>query len=631
MPHTFSDQYDSYSKDLRWWNAEKEHRHEAVTNAVTHTREKDTHRREANLRHMRLYENIIGTSYNSDPYATMYSADKVTLNVIKSVIDTVSARIAKNKPHPKFMTTHGNWTLQRRAKLLEKFVEAKFDEASVYDEAKKVFKDSCVFGTGALKIFRERDKICVERVFPGELFVPRSESLYGQPRCLYQRKWVSKTVLCELYPKHKQAIKRLDHGSVSQVDAGDIFFDADSDQVLVTEAWHLPSGVDSGDGRHSIVVDNATLLDEPYTKDHFPFCFFNWDDKLRGFWGRGIAEQLTGIQIEINRILIKIQKAFNLMAVPRIFVNSASKINKSYFNNKVGTIIPHVGEKPTILTPPIMQAEVYEHLWMLYNRAFEIAGVSTLSATGDIPEGLRANGRAMLVYNDVENERFALVGQAWEQLFMDIAKQFVQHGKEAYEEDKDFSVVAAKDKNTVSEIRWKDVDMEEDQYTLRVYPTSILPQLPAGKMAAVEQLIAAGFVPQEEGAKLLGFPDLDSFLALDTAMSEYADRICEQMLDDHKYEPPEPYMDFQMVFKKVQAAYADAVNRGADEPGLKLMRRYMRQLHAMVKQVQAETQNLQALPAAGAPPAMTGTGVPLTAAQPGEPGPSGAMPTPMPQ
>ena len=32
-------------------------------------------------------------------------------------------------------------------------------------------------------------------------------------------------------------------------------YDGGADQVLVTEAWHLPSGPDANDGRHVIAIE----------------------------------------------------------------------------------------------------------------------------------------------------------------------------------------------------------------------------------------------------------------------------------------------------------------------------------------------------------------------------------------
>ena len=162
------------------------------------------------------------------------------------------------------------------------------------------------------------------------------------------------------------------------------------DQIEVLEAWHLPSGEGATDGRHVICISNATLVDEQWDKGSFPFVFVRWTDPMLGFWGEGVACDIQGMQVEINKLLMKIQRAFHLMSVPRIYVENGSKIRKSFFNNEIGTIIPYTGQPPVQMTPPSLNREIFDHLERLYNRSFEIAGISQMAATSMKPAGLNS-------------------------------------------------------------------------------------------------------------------------------------------------------------------------------------------------------------------------------------------------
>ena len=106
--------------DFRWWT--KENQHESAWDAYAHIKENDGGRYVDNLRHLRLYGNRDYVGMLPQSYAESFSQERVTLNVIKSVCDTVSSRIAKNRPRPVFLTSGGNYSTRRRAKLLEKFV-----------------------------------------------------------------------------------------------------------------------------------------------------------------------------------------------------------------------------------------------------------------------------------------------------------------------------------------------------------------------------------------------------------------------------------------------------------------------------------------------------------------------------
>ena len=199
---------------------------------------------------------------------------------------------------------------------------------------------------------------------------------------------------------------------------------------------------------------------------------------------------------------------------------------------------------------------------------------------------------------------------------MELAKQMVNMGKKIAENNPGWSVVTQRDKYTIQEVKWADVDLEKDSYVLKVFPSSALPTTPAGRLAMVEQLMAAGLLGPEEAKRLLDFPDLDRELALDRAASDNIDRIIERMVDDGTYEAPEPFMDLVLAIKKTQAAYNKAVNDNVPEDSLALLRQFMASIHEMIKIAQAEARNATAVPAPGAPPAPSPDGSPMTALGP---------------
>jgi len=591
--------------DFRWWSHSDPY--EYALAAYTHIRGRDGTRREDFLRYMRLYGNRNVLGAGPTDFSLMLSEERVTLNVIKSVCDTVSARIAKNRPRPVFLTSGGNYSLRRRAKLLEKFVDSQFYSAGLYNVAPKVFVDACVFGTGVVKTYRVREDIRVERVFPGEIFVDRAEGVYGEPQQMYQRKFINRDVLIDMFPKKASKIRRIDAGTMRDFEFGR---DSTADQVEVLECWHLPSGPDAKDGRHCIVADGVTLFKGDWEYDHFPFTFIRWSEQLRGFWGSGLAEELTGIQVEINKLLMKIQKAMQLLAVPWVLVESGSKIKKAHLNNQIGAIIPYTGTPPIVRPNQTISPEVFSHLDRLYQRAYEIAGVSQLSASSLKPAGLES-GVALREYNDIESERFALISRDYETMFMDIARRMVALGKEISEENPDWSIVAQRDKETIQEVKWKDVDLGKDVYVLKVYPSSSLPSTPAGRLAMVEQLMGAGLLGPEEAKRLLDFPDLDRDLALDRAAADNIDRIIEQILDEGIYESPEPFMDLILAMKKVQASYNKAVNDNVPEDRLGMLRQFLAATHLLMQRARQA-----AAPQAGAPPVPGATGASPTAVMP---------------
>lgn len=594
---------------IDWWNAPTDHEtHSRLMAFYQKLRNDDAPRLELMRRHMRLYGNVPVTSLGLTQHTVGWHDDRLRLNVVKAACDTVTAKITKNRPKPRPLTSGGNWELRKKARMLERFFDAQFYISGVYKISPLAFLDCAVMGTGVMKQFEGPGKrICTERVFPGELFVDEMDGLYGDPRMIVQRKYMDRQVLMKMFPKFAVQISQAkmlgDHSE-------DFDHRDDCDQVLVLEAWRRPSIPGGNDGRHVIIIDGATLVDEKWTRS-LPFVFIRWSNPLRGFWGVGLAEELTGIQIEINKILQKIQASLHLMSVPRVFVEEGSKVMKSYLNNKIGMIIPFRGQKPIFEVAQAVHPELFAHLERLYQRAFEIAGVSAMSAAGQKPAGLDS-GVALRTFHDIETERFSTVARAWEQMHLDIAVQMVDIAKGI---GGNFAIQTGK--YSIQQIDWKDIDMEKDAYVLQVFSQSALPSTPAGRLAYVQEMLDAGLITPEDGAELLDYPDLDRKNSLARAIPDNIDRILERMLDEEDYfEAPEPYIDLELALRKAQTLYNQAQEYDdIPDERLEKLRRWMRLTHRLLKAATVEQQTPMTPPAPGAPPGPGSNGAPPMAAQ----------------
>lgn len=477
----------------QWWNVQKGGVFQHTFGVVQAIEQNQSYRQLQNIKYARLYSNMEILGF----YGTLFSRtnnlpilnNRVTLNVIKACTDTAASKIAKNRPRPLFLTSGGDFSQQRRAKQLTKYIQGAFYSADIYETAAQLFTDACVMGTGAMKFYADESKgqVCVERVLIDEIIVDDAEGMYGKPRQLHQRKYLSRDVLLQMFPKFANQIKSATGGV-----KGDNSASMAADLVKVIESWHLPSGPNAKDGKHVICIENATLMEEDYNKDYFPFVFFKWSPRIVGFFGAGLAEELIGIQIEINKILRNIQVAQHLQAVPRVFVENASMVNTNHINNDIGGIIKYTGTAPIFATAPAMSAEIYQHLENLYRKAFEITGISQMAATAKKPSGLNS-GAALREYSDIESERFVVVGQRWEQMFMDAAKIMIDMSRDMFKDDPSLSV-NVKGAKFLETIKWKDVDLDDDSYIMQVFPTSILPSTPAGKLQTVQELMQAGFI-----------------------------------------------------------------------------------------------------------------------------------------
>ena len=551
-----------------WYSKPDSSSYQDIFSVVTKIDNEQSYRSTMNVRHARLYSNLelLGLSVyatgsvNGATSKNLTSAN-VTYNLVKSCIDTVSSKIAKNRPKPLFLTSGGDWKLKEKSKKLTKYIEGVFYSSEYYEIASKIFIDGCVFGTGVMKFYTADGEIKCERVIPEEIKVDDNDAIYGKPKSMYQVKQISREVLMEQYPDHKFAIAG---ASSSTPD------NSSADLLRCVEAWHLGKN-----GKHTICIENATLFSEKWEKDHFPFVFFRWADRLTGFFGQGLAEELTGTQVEINRILKNISQAIKLVAVPRVAIESNAKVPTSTISNEIGSIIKYQGgtRPPIFDTPTAMNPEVYNHMKWLIQSGYEKTGVSQLSATSKKPAGLDS-GAALREYSDIETERFMLTAQKFEALALDAAKIIIDLSKDLFEQDKTLKVQIP-GKDFIDTISWKDVNLEEDQYMMKLYPVGLLPTQPAGRLQKVQELIQAGWIDKEKALDLLDFPDLESYQSLETANLNLIEKDINEMIDSGKYIPPEPQMDLISAASMAHKYYLKGRGEELPEDKLELLLRFI--------------------------------------------------------
>lgn len=598
-----------------WWATGKdgiadEDRYEHLWQVVRGIVEKQQWRSYNNLRFARLYHNMELIGLDPGMYARTalrdnYLTNRVTLNVIKSCIDTASSKIAKSKPRPFFLTDNGDWSQQMRAKKATYFMDGWFNQTKTYAKGRMAFQDSGVFGTGALHFFKENKGVQSERVIIEEIIVDEAEGMYGCPQNMYRKKTMHRDVAASLWPQHANKIFAA-NSAIKEDYRADYY----ADMVTVVEGWHLPSGYDSDrkplkDGRHTLAIDNCTLTDEVYEKMYFPFAFQRWTKSVLGFYGIGLAEELVGIQLEINKILRNIQLAQHLMAVPQVWLEASNAATpNAKINNAIGGIHYYTGQPPQFLIPNAMNQEIYAYLESLYRKAYEITGVSSMSAQSKKPAGVTA-AVALETLSDLETERFMITAQEYEEFYLqgtDIVTDMMDDLQEEYGDVE----INAPYNDYMRRLSWKEVRLDKESYITKVYPTNLLPTQPAGKLQRVQEMMQAGFFDREDAISLLDYPDLKAVSGRITAPRDDVLKIIAMMLEDGKYVSPEPFMNLALARKITQSEYNKAKLQDAPDERLDLLRRFMDDCDTMIAIVeQQKQQNMMeaqaAMAAQGAP------------------------------
>lgn len=534
--------------------------------------------------------------------------DRPTFNLIQACVDTLVSRLSQAEPQPKFLTDGGDYKQRHLAQRLNQFILGEFYQTDAYKKAVQMLRDTLVMGTGCLKVYEgDNEKVCVDRTMITDLYTDENDSINGDPTQLVQVKLMDRDKLIANSPKKATKIIAETPNSVpdNSPDSGR----TTSDQVMVVEGWKLPSGPDKDapgyiPGRHTIATVGGILCDEEWNKTKFPFVFMNYSDPFQGFFGQGIATQLFGTQMGLNRILYSIARMI-ILSTPKWLVNKRAGVVKAHIDNQLGSIITWDIEKPEFITPPCNAPELYAERDKLIQYGFQQVGVSAMQATSQKPEGLDS-GAAIRSYDDISTDRFAAISKKYDNVFKDLAYMIADTAKDIAERTGKYQTVYP-NKDGTKEIDLPAMKFLKDPFVIQCFTESALPRSPAGRIQTVTELVQAGMLTLQEGYRLMRFPDLENTQRLDNASEERIFKMLDSIVEDGTYIPPDQFLNLdlanELVVKYINLYRAAKLEKKKDD----LLEDYFAQV--------------QMLKAAGMPPSM-----PM-----GPPGPPQATPQPLPQ
>lgn len=588
-----------------WWSVEKAKVADEVIALVKAIRDNYDHHYNDLIKAHRLYGNFEARGLSAGNYAKpkLGRTNYLTINVIKSCVDTIFSKIAKSVPRPTFLTNGGSWEQQKKARQLEKFVGGIFYQTKFIRIARLAFRDAEIFGKGVVKFTEDaRSRIKIERVFPDEIVVDPMEAVYGEPRQMHQIRVVSKDVLLGMFKDNADAKKIIEEAKPSTLGVENPRQSETANLIQVVESWHLPSApppdvedeedlegdalekklMEGHDGRHSISIDGGTLLFEAWREDFFPFAFIEWDPAVIGFWPKGLPHLLRGMQYEINRILRKVQDSID-WCVPKAFVESSSKVVLAHLNDIAGGVIRFTGTKPTIEALQTISPQLLEQVDRLIRQAYEMSGVSQLSAQSRKPAGL-TSGKSLRDFHDIETERFAIPAIGLEDFVVDSAVQVIRLARKIAKRDGDYGVTAPLRRRSMKKIKWSEINLEDPDFVTEIFPTSVLPTQPAGRMEMVQDWLNLNLIDTDDIPRLLNFPDLQAVSDFNEAAAEYTHMQIEAMIEKGKAEMPQPYQNLNYAKKLAQNAYLAARTMDdVPEENLHLLENYMQQCVALMQ------------------------------------------------
>lgn len=556
-----------------------------------------------------------------------YGDDRSPFNLTQGAVDSIHAKLSLSRPRPNIISVNGRWKQQRKATLLQRWIDGWFENDEAYETLSGMLHDALIYGTGWLKVYGHEGQVHVDRVWDGRIYTDPREESFGKVRTLYQVGAISKDVLMERYPKLKGKIKDIHPVDLTEA----VPFDdlravgtavMSMDLVTVVEGWRIGPGPGKP-GRRMVVAKDVVLESEDYANPYFPFVSMCWGRDPERARGQGLVERGSGVQFDLDEHAGVVQKAYDTF-VPKMVAHADSNVTAKKLNDEVGQFYTFEGDfgPPQVLAPPAVSPDFLTRESMLKDRYFQVTGVGEMEASSMAPANLES-GKAILAYQDVTSGRFAPQARGYERAAVKFAKLvlWVADGIAAGDEKSHLKVYG---KDSRELLDYKDVKMQPDDYTIRVMAASVLPDSISGRLEHVDQLVKLGLLTDpEEIRKLLDMPDLERSNDLASAMRQHVEKEIDKCLDGEQGKPSSylPPDVLEWGKQRANATYHLALLGGAqeDEPeAMDMLRTFIGAIDHMLTPPEPP-----APPMADEP--MTGP-VPVPPAGPPDPG----MPMPMP-
>ncbi len=207
----------------------------------------------------------------------------------------------------------------------------------------------------------------------------------------------------------------------------------------------------------------------------------------------------------------KVKDASQLNPANTYFLPQDSSIKATQINNRVGNLITYkatpnmTGSPVTVATPPFIDAQYMATVEQLKQTAYEMVGISQLSAMSTKPTGLDS-GVALSTMENIESDRFEMQLNQVVRMYVNIAKTCI----EVFPADED---ILPETSNRIS-VEWADIVAESKKMVVQFSAADSLSKDPSTKLQQLQALAMAGIIPKTRIAQFMELPDIQSGYSL---------------------------------------------------------------------------------------------------------------------
>lgn len=440
------------------------------------------------------------------------------LNIIKSCIDTLTSKIAQSKVRPFFNTQNGSFKDIQIVKQAQAFFDLYYDMQKVNHTVSMAFRDCCIFDTGVIYIDPEEKKI--SKALPYHVYIRPAEKTYGKlTRVFYERKDYPVSLLPSNIAEKYSNYEYVDYG---------LYYDTLNKTKAVT-------------------VNGVLEKDEVYKGGCIPFVFMHYCDPIHGTSSQSIVDMLNSIQLEIDTLMAKINDASQLNPANTYFVPEQSDIKVTQLSDRTGNVVKYratpnmTGSPVTVATPPFIDGQYIQLLNELKQSAYELVGISQLSAMSAKPSGLDS-GIALSTMENIESDRFETQLNQVIQAYVEIAKICIA----VFPEDE----TILPESNMHISVSWRDIVEESKKMIIQFSAADSLSKDPSTKLQQLQQLAMSGIIPAARIAQFMELPDIQGGYGMANNAVNAVLTVINDCIDNNNFSIPD-YMPFTMLKEEI--------------------------------------------------------------------------------
>ena len=487
-------------------------RYDRLRQKISYLKSVNENKRYKMLRNLWMYEYDNHITFDDlDRYQSVgyywngESTNNVNENVIRSCIDTLTSKIACQKVRPFFNSVNGSWKDFELCTQAQQFFDVLFDEYNVNDIVTLAFKDACIFERGMIYV----SNTGIERMLPWTVYTNPAEDSYNRNTELL---WE-----CKKYPK---ALLPFD-------------IKTSQDLVTYTRYWNTKEKV-----FYTWIPEANYNQVETYEKE-LPFVQIYYNKPLFGSSCSSVVDVLFGIQDQIDNLIRTCAIAAKRNMPKTYWVPEGTDVKAGSLNNEVGQVIPYrpipgASGVPVICDEQRIIDPQYRDLIDKYKQdAYELVGISQLSATSQKPQGLNS-GIALSTMENIESDRFETQLNQVIRCYVDLAKKCI-------------NILDAKElilpqEKTRAMLNWDDLIGAAKSFNIQFSAAESLSKDPSTKLQQLQSLAQAGIIPQSHIAKYLELPDIESAYNITTNALNAVMSLIKETIEGDEVPTIPPYI-----------------------------------------------------------------------------------------